>query len=673
MGEFRVHHVRFFEYKPKAIHCLAYTKESKRLAVSRSDGSLEIWSEQDKWFQERVIPGSGDRSIEAVIWQGRRLFTAGLDGEVTEYDLIKLQPMHSAFSHAGPIWCLTQNSSGTRLAAGTEDGCVVLFDIDMDNLQYLKSFDKQEGRILSIAWHEGENTIVTGGVDNIRLWSASSGHAIQRLTIGREEVSKETIVWCVTVTSDLTVISGDSRGKTCFWNGKMGTLLRSFQSHKADVLSLCLSEAEESLYTVGVDPTIVQFEKVIYPGENNPGKWTRSVVRSSHTHDIRAIVLSGDTIITGGVDTNLVLHDINPAKGKGRKVPGLPQRPLVSVAKAAGLLLLQYPTWLEVWRLGATKRNSNLHGEILPLDTKPLKLVQLKAKIGECVVCSAIAADGALIGYSDERSIRLYTFTVNESEDLQPVVTLTRIKVIDEDIMPAHLMTFNIHKQLITASCSAAVQVIDVKDTEVKVIHTFQPLKDVDSIHLLSVSADGDHVAVADHKMRVRVYNITTKQLYNLPSQKTQPCAMTFSAESKQLCVVHCDNTILEYNVNKSELTQWSRSHSRSLPGHWRNRKNIITQISPNPRNPQHYFLHDDEVFCILDKSKPMAVPGKKMKRHKDKHIDTSDTAFTYCSKYKYLLYMEPVSEDWLVAVERTPVAVTDTLPATLRQKKFGT
>ena len=58
------------------------------------------------------------------------------------------------------------------------------------------------GRILCIAWYIGEereNLIVTGGVDNIRIWSVKSGLATQRLTLGRQEKKKETIVWTLAV------------------------------------------------------------------------------------------------------------------------------------------------------------------------------------------------------------------------------------------------------------------------------------------------------------------------------------------------------------------------------------------------------------------------------------------------------------------------------------------
>ena len=51
---------------------------------------------------------------------------------------------------------------------------------------------------MSISWHPSEDVLVTGGIDNIRLWSVKSGRAIQRLTLGRQK-NKETVVWCVAI------------------------------------------------------------------------------------------------------------------------------------------------------------------------------------------------------------------------------------------------------------------------------------------------------------------------------------------------------------------------------------------------------------------------------------------------------------------------------------------
>lgn len=44
---------------------------------------------------------------------------------------------------------------------------------------------------------------------------------------------------------DFTIVSGDSRGKTSFWNGRTGTLVDSYQSHKADVLAVAVSQDQQ--------------------------------------------------------------------------------------------------------------------------------------------------------------------------------------------------------------------------------------------------------------------------------------------------------------------------------------------------------------------------------------------------------------------------------------------
>ncbi len=62
---------------------------------------------------------------------------------------------------------------------------------------------------------------------------------------------QETLVWCVAITDDFVIISGDSVGRTSFWDGKMGTPIDQVNAHKADVLCLCLSDDQQTLYSAG--------------------------------------------------------------------------------------------------------------------------------------------------------------------------------------------------------------------------------------------------------------------------------------------------------------------------------------------------------------------------------------------------------------------------------------
>lgn len=67
------------------------------------------------------------------------------------------------------------------------------------------------GRILCLVWDSTGEKLVTGSVDAVRIWNVNSGHAIHKMTTGRSMTNRETIVWCLAVTDDFTIISGDSR------------------------------------------------------------------------------------------------------------------------------------------------------------------------------------------------------------------------------------------------------------------------------------------------------------------------------------------------------------------------------------------------------------------------------------------------------------------------------
>ena len=157
-----------------------------------------------------------------------------------------------------------------------------LFSLTNEGPEYMKVLDRQEGRILCLAWHVDGLHLATGSTDTIRVWNSSTGHPTARMTTGRTERNKETIVWCVALTPDMTVISGDSRGKTSFWNGRNGTLMDSVQSHKADVLCIAVSQDQTKAYSCGVDPTLMHFQVIQKSDGRN--KWVKSLHRVISNH-----------------------------------------------------------------------------------------------------------------------------------------------------------------------------------------------------------------------------------------------------------------------------------------------------------------------------------------------------------------------------------------------------
>lgn len=130
------------------------------------------------------------------------------------------------------------------------------------------------GRIVSLSWHPSGTLLAAGMLDTIRIFDVStgedrtrpqvggalvaaskwvwlcSGHASRRLLVERGTgtwKSREVVVWGLVFLSDHTIVSGDSAGNVHFWDGHMGTLIRSHPVSKWDVLALSVSQVSPSV------------------------------------------------------------------------------------------------------------------------------------------------------------------------------------------------------------------------------------------------------------------------------------------------------------------------------------------------------------------------------------------------------------------------------------------
>ena len=96
---------------------------------------------------------------------------------------------------------------------------VKLLDTSGGALEYARSFDKQEGRILSVDWDQDGQSLVSGASDaTIRVWNATTGKCRLRILV-QSERNDPALVWSVKVLPDKSIVSGDSFGKTQIWDG----------------------------------------------------------------------------------------------------------------------------------------------------------------------------------------------------------------------------------------------------------------------------------------------------------------------------------------------------------------------------------------------------------------------------------------------------------------------
>ena len=498
-----------------------------------------------------TIPGRSDTSIEAILWIGSRLFSTGLRGMIVEYDLIELNQKSEIAVTGGAAWCMDVNRTKTRLAIGTEDGYINTFFITSDSLLYERIFDKQKGRILCLKWDNTGDMIFSGSTDTVRVWNSLTGHAVHRMTTSRKEAKKETIVWCLSVTEENTIISGDSRGAICIWDPNMGTLIETYESHTADILAITMSHDKNMFYCAGVDPVIRIFSKVISKGRT---QWMRGTERRLHVHDVRALVEANGKLYSAGVDGYLAQSSYPPKFLI--KYPPLLQPPCVSVCRKSRCILLRYSNFLELWRLGESKNSQDSVpvGTLHQLKEEPVKLLTLQTKDDENIVTCAVNKTSKIIVYSTESHLRAFNFDVIDGN-----ASLCRNDT-DIPLNRVQKMFFSPNsKRLVTINNDGKGNTLTFYEIEKKnrLRHFGAFQTNSESIYrvgLVCFSPDGKYLILSDSESLIVVYHVDgdltmeSRKPFSLPKYNCPATAMAVQEKTLNLVVVYSDHKVRIYH-----------------------------------------------------------------------------------------------------------------------------
>ncbi|CAG9793901.1 unnamed protein product [Diatraea saccharalis] len=698
----KVHRVRYYNPKPESINCVSYSKINKHIALARSDATIEIWDLSYAPYLIKFIPGVENGSVEALGWVGDRLLSTGLGGALVEWDLNKLNIKTTMLLTGYAAWCLDINSSNTLVAVGTEQGYINIYSVENDMIEYRKIFDKQEGRIMCCKFDKTGSVLVTGSIDTIRVWNVETGHATCRILASRR--GKETIVWCLAVLSDNLVVSGDSHGRLTFWDRVLGEQIESYTTHKADILSIAVSEDEKSLYCSGVDPVITNFVKV----NNNCNKqstlqWVKNVQRNIHEHDVRCLVINDERLVSLGADGYLTLSSY-PPKWVMRIPPMIPA-PRSSICTKKKMILLRYKNHLEVWKLGSYATNQNgkvvfsnpsIHSnnavkdendqieqdtaiaildkakydhknsKCLKLTDNPVKLVSVQTKGKKQIRCCGLSPNGEFIIYSTNSAIRMLKLETDEdlsNTSLSKMLvtgapaTCDRIAFTADSSLAVvssegRLLVFQLDLQ---AGASALYDIpIDKHLKSNSVLH----------LHISDSTPSGTvYLVVADALGAIAVWtkNKTKfKHYVTLPTYKCIPSALTVDCAHETLVVTYVDQKIVEYELVEKKFASWPDS---ALPAEWGLRRASVRAIIAHPKRDALMF-YDDTSLWIMDRKQEQTedpTPKKKSNRRSNFHLKIIPI--------KYLAGFHWVEEDEAVTLEVTPENIVSQLPPVLAVK----
>ncbi|XP_059613505.1 U3 small nucleolar RNA-associated protein 4 homolog [Phlebotomus argentipes] len=653
-----LHTVRFYNLPPRGITCMAYNAEQKKLALSRSDASIEVWSVSATPFMERVIFGAPNASIEALAWVNGALLSAGLSGEIVYWNLRKLEPQQSLMVTGSSVWCLDVHKN--VVAAGTEEGYLNICRMEDDFLAYERMFDRQEGRILCCRFSPTGEYLATGSMDAVRVWNVQNGHALHRMTLVRVEKRKEIVVWAIEYLPDDVVVSADSSGKITFWDSKLGCQTESYQALKADALCLAKSEDSSRIFISGTEPVIRTYTLTAMKKDNQVvKKWVKSVEKYHHSHDVKALSVAENHLFSGGVDSHLVISALTTTR-TAKFAPFL--RQTSGEVTENRLLLLRYLNHVEVWQLASLDNTQELQ-----------KLLEVQSRDQEAIVSSSLSPSGEILLYSTDTQIKMFQF----DSSTRPAL-LTPLRITAEQFSPClHAFFARDSKTLVLVKASGQVDVFTITSQmdldHVQTIETHKYIKDV--IHLACF--DGRFLVLVGLCNSVVVWRFekTTKRWkrhINLPKYTNPPTAMCIHPASTRLVVVYLDGKMIEYDLEELQFTFSVHIAEEAL-------QRPISNIALDPRNQDLYILQDENsIFSIrkLQEDENATEDGQNQGK-KSRNTSDSNEQRKFSKKIireaKHLAFLAWLGDEELVAVEISPDSFLEQLPAPLKIKKFGT
>lgn len=482
----KVHRLRFLKQSLYPVRCLAWEPENKRLAVSRSEGSVELWSfhvdpsrdiNDSCWYVERRIPGAISRKIETLVWCRRRLFATGTAGLLLEFDA-SFNVVREIPASAGGIVAITANEKLEKIALASIDGTIIVYDVTDEGLVYDRTLEKRRERIMSLAWHINGETLVSGCKGYVLIWDFASGRVKSDIALSKSLtkrkgkrgrlLQKSSLVWTIKMLADGTIVTGDSEGNLSLWDLETATLKTQFNTHKGPILALCVAADEETIWCAGVDPRVVEVKRNcdVHTG------WQLGHVNHICTRDVHALAhvhVLGHTsegIVFGGDDPRLTItcvrrEETEELKRQLRLTPGmittntkLPSTPacvstMISLSRKSGILVSRVNRGIEIWQLGSSSTSPYLSNSILPLDSEPTKLALIPGRKGvkDYYTSAAINADASFLCLSDKTQTDVFRLSfsgVSASSDQNgntQAACISKMKALNGILSPNLLLS----------------------------------------------------------------------------------------------------------------------------------------------------------------------------------------------------------------------------------------